>query len=143
MKNIGDLIGKGTDRVAHEDTVLRRQVSQCVPDGLMRNVLFVREEDQRLRVTLSSAAWASRMRFFSEDILRFLATSGIILKEVSVHVQPQQNLQHLQRKCDRKPAPVTQASASHVGQVADGIDDPKLRAALLNLAAVMDAKAND
>lgn len=104
---------------------------------MMQNVLFLREEGKRLRVTVSSAGWASRLRFQSETILRSLATTGIVLNEVSVHVQPQQNHAHMQRKSVRKPTPVSGKTVDHVHEVAAGIEDPKLRASLVRLAESM------
>ncbi len=174
MKNISDLLRIAAAEASEDDSRLRTEISHCVPAELLSHICFLRVENRRLRCTMDSAGWASRIRFHGRSIIHQLNSEGFDIQNLSVHVSPQnssqslspqppssqsQASQSLTQQAQTQPPPisarqpsttsaepgstqktrrVTSAnSVKHIEQVASGIEDDDLKAALMKLARNM------
>lgn len=63
-------------------------ISQIVPAKTLQQIEFCRVEGGRLRITLTSAAWASKLRFFERQIIGELKSAALDAHTVSYHVSP-------------------------------------------------------
>lgn len=86
-----------------------------------------------LLLIITDGHWATRLRYQQRRLQRQLETHEAFagLQRILFRVQPPQPT----RPAPRQPTQISQASAEHIKASAEGIDDPRLRAALERLAA--------
>ena len=68
---------------------LRDQVANLLAEPMRRHVVAARLEDATLTVLCDSAPWATRIRFYAQTLLQFLATDhNLEADSVIVKVRP-------------------------------------------------------
>lgn len=111
---------------------LSNTLHDCLPADLVQHTQVVRWENGRLTVQTDSAAWATRLRYLTPQLLRCLRQSPTFAeaRHIELRVAP----------LAASTAPAVQRaylsphSASIIDANADSIADPLLRAALKRLA---------
>lgn len=89
---LGALVDKARLQVA-----LRDQVADALPEDVRCHIVAANIEDDTLTVVCDSAPWATRVRFYSQSLLDFLATDhnlearSLIIK-VRPHRYPERDL---------------------------------------------------
>lgn len=91
-----------------------------------------------LTIVVDSPAWSTRLRFQSATLLRQLARKHPIFQDVS-HIEIKIYPARLQRRAPPSiPRHITPAAAEVITDMANSIDDPELKQALLRLASRSD-----
>jgi len=112
-------------------------ISRCVPTPVLDSIVHTRMVDQRLRVTVSGAAAATRVRFSGARIKEEFQTAGITVDSISVHVQPADEQKFLQTPSTNRPDKPSSSAIQTVDRLARSIEDPELGSALNRLARAM------
>ena len=123
------------------DRQLKQVISRIVPAASLAHIEFCRLEDGRLRVTVASSAWISRLRFMERQIIGALRARQIDCHSVSYHVAPAEK--PTVRKTIRvakKPTKGADIVEGAADAVSDSGDDC-LRQELLKLARTL--RSND
>lgn len=115
---------------AREQQLLLGRIREALPSPLDQHCQAVLGKEHRLILYTDSPAWASRLRFFSRNLLDQLSKTGLEFDRVMVRVMALPVPKH--RK-PRQPQTLSPANARLVTQVAETIDDPLLGAALKRL----------
>lgn len=114
MKTTRD-VGSG----ATQSSRLLQVVSRYVPTEVVPHLCFVRLEDRQLRLTVTNAAAATRLRFSGKQVKDGLAKAeGMELDRISVHVKPQEDFIFNQRRTDARPSAVSESTIKLVESAA-------------------------
>jgi len=141
MKNINTLVNQPTTHLAklfqytRELKYLNRCVQSWLPSPLNQHVSVANVKTGVLFLLVDSAAWASKVRFMTEQIKnqwRKRLSQYPVLVQIKIKVQ----VVHVAkpRKIKTKRA-LSKQSASHIQDAANVITDKKLKAALEKLAS--------
>jgi len=107
-----------------------------LPSPLNQHCLHVQGSDNSLLIYTESSAWASRLRYFSNNLRSQLREKGVHFGKINVRVlingQPSVKPHHCAR-------PLSAENAALMRTVADGIQDPELGAALIRLSRHTDS----
>jgi len=122
MKSLERLLGSDLQMATAHNNRLKKQISQCVPANAMAHVLFARNESRTLRITVSSAAWAAKMRFYAAEIVRQSTGQQNEFDEVRVHVLPENRQTPLKRTSRRTSPSASDATTEALCQVAVQIE---------------------
>ncbi len=115
---------------AQEQRSLLRRIQGILPSPLDKHCHAVLEKQPRLILYTDSPAWASRLRFFSRNLLELLSKTGLEYDRVMVRVMVMSISK--QRKPNRRQR-LSTTNAKLVTEVAETINDPLLGAALRRL----------
>jgi hypothetical protein len=115
---------------SQEQRSLLKQIHALLPPPLDRHCRAVLAKQQRLILYTDSPAWASRLRFFSRNLLDQLSKTGLGYKRVVVRVTLPREPTHRKPRRSQRLSP---GNAELLAQVAETIDDPLLGAALRRL----------
>jgi hypothetical protein len=112
---------------------LTRILRACLPENCRSHVAVAGIRDNQLILMTDSPVWVSRLRMYSQDMLAMLQQhSGLSLSQIRIKQSPPGSI--------AKPEPVKKSrhlsehSSAMIAQTAQGITDPDLQQALLNLA---------
>lgn len=141
MKSFDSLVGSATRKAMHDDRRIKQVISRIVPTSAVDHLLFCRLEDERLRITVDTAAWISRLRFQERQIIDLLRHERFQLRSVTWHVAPAETPKV--RKTIRQANPATKAAAAMVHSTADNVGDDRLQAALQRLAETLSASGTE
>ncbi|MFK8080863.1 MAG: DciA family protein [Granulosicoccus sp.] len=145
MKSFETLVGKTTRAAMADDRQIKQIISRIVPTSTMVHIQFCRVEGGRVRLTVDSAAWISRIRFMERRIIDNLRGTGRDTHTISYHVAPE--TQPVARKTIRKAIKAAGSSYSIEAAVEaishDDTDsgDDRLRQELLKLARTLRAES--
>ena len=109
-------------------------VQGLLPPPLNEHCIGLVAKNDQLILFTSSSAWASRMRFFSPELITKLKNNNIYISKVSVKVM----MDILERKNSPRHGgaqPLSTRSANLIQRVADHTADPDLQAALRRLSS--------
>jgi len=141
MKSFENLVGKTTRAAIADDRQIKQLISRIVPVGTMAHIEFCRLEGGRVRITVDSAVWISRIRFMERQIIDDLRKAGRDTHTMSYHVSPE--IRPVVRKTVRQAAKTTSGSTA-IEAAADAIKgdqtgngDDRLRQELLKLARTL------
>lgn len=116
---------------AQRQSALLQQIRDLLPPPLDRHCLAAVQDNNRLVLYVDSSAWASRLRFFSRDLVANLKQHKITMQEIVVRVL----IENRRQPAEQSPAPqLSHHNALLLKQVADTISDPDLQAALMKLS---------
>lgn len=149
MKTFENLIPAKTRAVIEQNNHVKNVISQTLSSSSVAHIVFCRIEGGRLRVTVDSAAWITKLRFSERQIIQALRLEKLDVHTASWHVAP---IDHpAPRVTLRKPNKLTSRSASALQALATATTDnphqsgivkssesgEKLRQELLKLAATL------
>lgn len=138
MKSFSTLVGKTTRAAMADDRHIKRVISRIVPANTLNHIEFCRLEGGRLRITVDSAAWISRLRFSERQIIDAMRSERLDAHTVSYHVAPGEI--PTPRKTLRVPKS-TQSGAACMEAAASAVsgstEEDKLRQELLKLARTL------
>jgi len=83
MKSFSTLVGKTTRAAMADDRHIKRVISRIVPANTLNHIEFCRLEGGRLRITVDSAAWISRLRFSERQIIDAMRSERLDAHTVS------------------------------------------------------------
>lgn len=138
-RNANIKTGKGVANAQKgaQSVSLNEVISRCVPTPVVENIVHTRMVDQRLRITVSGASVATRVRFAGSRIQQEFKAVGITVDSVSVHVQPADERKFLQTALTNRPEKPSRSAIQTVDRLARTIEDPELGDALDRLARAM------
>jgi hypothetical protein len=141
MKSLDSLVGIGIGARAamREDRRIQSVISQIMPTNALPHILFCRLQEERLRVTVDSAAWASRLRFNERQLIDTLSQARLSVRSVSWHVAPAERA--VARVTTREANSASSQAAALVRSTAKTVDDERLSVALEKLAGKMLGRA--
>lgn len=147
MKSFETLIGRTTRAAIADDRQIKQMISNIVPVKTMTHIEFCRVEGGRVRITVDSAAWISRIRFLERQIIDALRERQIDSHTISYHVSPE--LRQAKRKSVPPAIKTTKGAAAVEAAVSNLIDDgetanegDRLRQELLKLARTLRGEKN-
>jgi hypothetical protein len=116
---------------SREHSALLQQVRRLLPSPLDQHCLAAVLRDQRLILFTDSSAWASRLRYFSRDLVFELQQERLKVTKASIHIlaadrQKKRKRRHILR--------ISQKNAQLLRQIADDTSDPALSDALRRLS---------
>lgn len=117
MKSLNSLIGKTTRTAIQQDRRIRQLISQIVPARALAHIEFCRLEGGRLRLTVDSAAWVSKLRFSERQIISALRQEKLDAHTISVHVSPAEK--PTTRVTLRKPNETSEQAAIAIHKLAE------------------------
>ncbi|MFK8079207.1 MAG: DciA family protein [Granulosicoccus sp.] len=141
MKSFETLVGKTTRAAIADDRHIKQVISKIVPVRTMPHIEFCRVEGGRVRITVDSAVWISRIRFMERRIIDALRENRFDSHTISFHVSPE--MKPVVRKTERAAqkangsAAAVEAALSAVTESDPGND--RLRQELLKLARTLRA----
>jgi len=134
MKTFSSLIDGATSSTLRNDSQIRKVISQIVPANTMAHIQFCRVEGGRLRITVDSSAWVSRLRFSERQIIDVLREKRFDTHTISYHVTPAER--PAVRKTVRCPTKSIDSARSleQTAEALTGDENNRLRLELLKLA---------
>ena len=138
MKSFNTLVGKTTRAAIAGDRQIKQVISRIVPASTLSHIEFCRLEGGRVRITVDSAAWVSRLRFSERQIIDEMRSQRLDVHTASYHVAP--NETPTPRKTLRVPQRTQNGAASveaAASAVTDSGDEDRLRQELLKLARTL------
>jgi hypothetical protein len=116
---------------SREQSVLLQQVRRLLPSPLDRHCLAAVLQGDRLVLFTDSSAWASRLRYFSRDLVFGLQQQQLTVTKTAIRIlvanrQKKRKQRHILR--------ISQENSRLLSQTADDISDPTLGAALRRLS---------
>lgn len=133
MKKIADCMMSDLSLVSRLNNRYRRLISDVLPENLMKHIVFVRIDQRAAKITVTSSAFAVRIRFHSRDIQRQLSQDGPI-NSVTLHVLPAGTVLPAPRPSERENPKASEKTVTGIRQVANSIDAPDLKQSLERLA---------
>ena len=112
MKSFSTLVGKTTRAAIANDRQIKQVISRIVPASTLSHIEFCRLEGGRVRITVDSAAWVSRLRFSERQLIDALRSQRFDVHTASYHVAPDET--PALRKTVRAPQKKTQTGAASV-----------------------------
>lgn len=113
--------------------LLRKTLCKTLDEELIKHIDFLQIDNSVLTLSVKSAVWASRLRFFSQAILSALQQNSIQVSKVIMKVQAQPEPDELKRAQKKFTHTITEASLRNLSTTAAHISEPRLQKALENL----------
>lgn len=114
---------------------LQAKLSKYLDAPLNQHVVVADYQQQTLVLHADSAAWTTRLRYRTRELLAVFKTDLPELCTIHIKNRPPAP----SRRTTRQAARVSTAAAGALRAAADGIADPSLRAALLKIAGTATA----
>ncbi len=142
LKNACDFIsnlsvGRSIRQRQYDADRLIALVTKNVPSELREYLVHARVDDDLLKVTVSSAAVATRLRFLSTVLLDATTSAGLAVNSVSVHVMPGDKRRYLQKRPTLQPLSASAQTAQSLERMAGETEDDEMQTALKRLARAM------
>ncbi len=109
-------------------------VKELLPAPLNDHCLSLVMKPRQLILYTDSSAWASRLRYFSRELVARLRNKQIDINKISVKVMVD-NRRVVAKRRIRKARLLTTENANLLSRVADHTPDPDLQAALRRLSS--------
>ena len=135
MKNLLNLVQQQASRKSQGDKHIRKLLSQELDGALFENVEFFQIDDDTLTVLTRSSAWASRLRFFGNEMLTVLRAQGIKVRTVKFAVSVKPKPEDLIRPVPPNERRISESSLELLGSTANDMENNELRRSLENLIA--------
>lgn len=133
MKRVDQLMAGMTDEAMQDDRRLRQTISRIVPAPTLQQLAFCRLEHGVLHLSVTNAAWLTRLRFIERSLVAELRTAGREVHTVRGHVLPRRSPVR-QRQASRPAPAASAAGANSLQQLADSLEDGRLKTALCRAA---------
>jgi len=137
MKSFDKLVQASTRRAIQHDHQIKRLISQIVPVNAHAHVEFCRLEGGRLRITVDSAAWITRLRFINSQLIDTLRANNLDCHTVSYHVSPPDRPAERRSVRNAEKAVKGAASIESAALLVSADPDDSLRQELLKLAKAL------
>ena len=135
MKNLLNLVQQQATRKSQGDQRIRQVLSQELDSALFENVEFFQIDEETLTVLTRSAAWASRLRFFGNDMLSILRQRGIKVRTVKFSVSVKPKPEDLIRPIPPNERRISETSLDLLETTARDMENNELRKSLESLIA--------
>lgn len=119
--------------------LLQQKLDHCIPDTFKPYCRVANYRDGCLIIAVSSAAWATQLRYAIPDLLQLLRTQAELYDLCSINTYIDPNLQQIKTK---KESAINQKDklklsvdiALYLREMAESFDDEKLKASFLRLS---------
>lgn len=126
MKSLSGLLGNDLLQATRENKRLQGLISQCVPAAAVNHILYARLDNRTLRLTVGSAAWAAKFRFYSATIHRQLDQPSMPIDQVRIHVLPANRQPPMRRQSARARPSASESTTAGICQVANLLEQDEL-----------------
>jgi len=134
MKAISQLIDPSIQQLSRQQERLDRLLKSALPPAGHAHIQVAQIEDRELVVITDSAAWSTRLRLHTRDMLYMLSQhTDLDIRSIRIRLRKQRIKPAAPRR-KNKPACLSRSNARLMEQTAAGISDPDLKGALLKLA---------
>lgn len=113
---------------------LQGQYQQAVPENLAKNCHVANFQQGQLTLCCQSSAWAMRLRLEKDQLLATLKSVSTFRSIDNIQVITQPASQPIEKKENIDKIPMSPESARAISQMADSMNDPRLRDSLMRLA---------
>ncbi|MDO6460336.1 DciA family protein [Granulosicoccaceae sp. 1_MG-2023] len=135
MKNLLNLVQQQANRKAQGDQRIRALLSRKLDSALFENVEFFNIEEEQLTVLTRSAAWTSRLRFFSNEMLAILREAGIRVRDIKFSVSVKPKPEELVRPVPPNERRISERSLELLDSIAGDMENNELRRSFEKLIA--------
>jgi hypothetical protein len=134
MKSIGSCVPQAFARKAEFLKLLNQAILDCLPTELIAHVEVAGLEGTKLTLTTQSPAWASKLRYRTDEIAsRLSAKTGLPISSVKLLVRPVTVSKPIANK--RKKPYLSRDSAQQLKALANLTEDSPLKKALARLSS--------
>ena len=98
MKKINQHLYDAARKKNQSDKLLRKILCEHLDPALINQIDFFQVENGILRISVKSAGWASRIRFFSDQILTILKNDKVPANSVQIAVHSKPKAEDLVRE---------------------------------------------
>ncbi len=142
LKNACDFIsnlsvGRSIRQRQYDADRLIALVTKNVPLELREHLVHARISDVQLKITVSSAAVATRLRFSSTLLLDAVSSAGHAVDTVTIHVMPADKRRYVQQQPSLQPLDASPQTAQSLERMAGDMEDNEMQTALMRLARAM------
>jgi hypothetical protein len=132
MKSLGSHLPSTLKQRANRLRELNRHLYSILPAEFHGHIQVANLHRDLITLEADSPAWASRVRYHSNDLTRRLSvTTGLTIKSLKLRIQPAASKPG---QIKRKPLTISGHSARRFESLAGAISHPDLKRALLNLS---------
>ncbi len=117
-----------------QNSSLLKLVQGLLPPPLNDHCIGLVAKNDHITLYTGSSAWASRMRFFSPELITNLRKNNIDINKISVRIMMDERERTVSHK-ERGAQLLSTKNADLIQRVADHTPDPELRAALRRLSS--------
>jgi len=123
---------QGLIKQAEQLLLLEKQVLNALPSDSRAYCRLLSYRNGTLKLQASDAGWATNIRFQQAQIIILLRRHDNFkeIRQLQIKVRPVFAKQAPQRQ----PKPISAATAEHLETIAASVDEPRMEAALRNLA---------
>lgn len=134
MKTLSSLINPVFAKQTLELLRIDRLLKSALPAAVQPHIQVANIVDHELVVITDSAAWSTRLRLHTQDMLYMLAThTGYGITNIRIRLIANGRITQKTQSVN-KPFKLSKNSAAVIQQTANCISDPELRNSLLQLA---------
>ncbi len=133
MKNIHNLIQTTARHKSQSDQHLRKLLCSQLDAALIKQIEFIQIESQVLKLSVQSSTWASRIRFFGDEILRVVQNANIPARKVKVSIHAMPKSRELLRSSTRTASPIQGEALKNLEDIAGEMNDNELKASISRL----------
>lgn len=123
MKNINQHLYDTARKKNQSDKLLRKILCEHLDPALINQIDFFQIENGVLNISVKSAGWASRIRFFGDQILTIVKNARIPANSVQIAVHSKPKAEDLVREQPKNVKTVPERSIETLRYLSDSMDD--------------------
>lgn len=123
MKNINQHLYDAARKKNQADRLLRKILCENLDPALIDQIDFFQVENEVLHISVKSAGWASRIRFFGDQILKILKNDRIPVNSVQIAVHSKPKAEELVREQPKNTKTVPNRSIETLRYMSESMDD--------------------
>lgn len=123
MKNINQHLYDTARKKNQSDSLLRKILNEKLDPALIKQIDFFQVDNGVLHISVKSSGWASRIRFFGDQILTILKNDRIPVKSVQIAVHSKPKAEELVREQPKNTKTVPNRSIETLRHMSESLDD--------------------
>lgn len=133
LKNVIQLVHQKARTKARSDQRLRALLCREIDPALIEHIVFLQLDEGVLTLSVKSAAWSSRLRFFGDSMLSALRHANVHATRVKMSVIAETETGGLLRSKSNHGKSLSADALSYLNEAADGMEENELKSALQRL----------
>ncbi len=123
MKNLNQHLYDTARKKNQSDKLLRKILCKHLDPALIDQIDFFQVQNGVLHISVKSAGWASRIRFFGDQILIILKNDKILANSVHIAVHSKPKAEDLVREQPKNLKTVPERSIETLRYMSESMDD--------------------
>ena len=135
MKNISSLIMAKARVKSKTDKHLRGVLCQILDPTLIEHIEFLQVDKNILTLSVKNATWASRLRFFSNEILRITKNASISVSKVQIKISAAESEHDIASTSTSQVVNISSESLSTIYDMTRSLEPSELQKSLQKLVS--------